>query len=115
METKLRNTIFFKVASILIGLSVTITVITIINLKTDTEKYKKDIDTAYSEMIRQKQIALKRGFRWGVKELGMKVTSEGFDESLENLENIPEEDIIEFRFKDGKIGHIKGWKTEGEK
>jgi len=132
MEKKLRNTTLLTVAVIIIALSTAVTIITTINFKTAAKNYQKNIkiaystmkkreemiqktvDTSYSEMLRQGRLALKRGFKWGVKALGARVTSEGFDESLENLENIPEEDIIEFRFKDGKIGRIKHWKTKGE-
>ncbi len=106
--------IIYKVLLTVVSLLAIITIITlIINHKTISEN-QKIIDKTFSEMIEREQTALKQGFKWGVRALGMKVMSEGFHEDTENLKNVPEEDIIWFRFKDGKTGVIKYWETKGE-
>ena len=106
--------IIYKVLLTVLSILIIITIITLItNHKTISEN-QKIIDTIFSDMVEREQIALKQGFRWGVRALGMEVTSECFHEDLENLKDILEEDIIEFRFKDGKMGRIKRWKTKGE-
>lgn len=106
--------IIYKMLLTVVSALAIITIITLItNHKTISEN-QKIIDKTFSEMIKREQVALKQGFRWGVRALGMEVTSGCFHENLEDLKNTPEEDLIEFRFKDGKIGRIKHWKTKGE-
>ena len=106
--------IVYKVLLTVVSILIVIVIITLItNHKTMSEN-QKIIDTVFSDMIEREQTALKQGFKWGVRALGMKVMSEGFHEDTENLKNVPEEDIIWFQFKDGKTGVIKYWRAKGE-
>jgi len=98
--------ILIPVLAILIVITITLT----INKRNISEK--QNIFKAFtSNMVKRDKMI----FEWGVRALGMKVMSECFHKDPEDLKNVPEKDIIEFRFKDGKIGRIKRWKTTGEK
>jgi len=84
------------------------------NMLKREETIREAVETAHSEMLRREQIALKMGFRLGTRAVAERTTSGCFHPyPPEVLQKASRKNIIEFRFIDGKSGHLifKHWKN----
>jgi len=117
MEKKLLNTILIKVSLISSILAVVIVIllsITVKEYRNVSKDYQKIMETVCSDITKREQVALRMGHRMGVRDLALRVTSECFHgDPPEVLKNVSKKNIIEFRFRDGKSGHLifKYWEN----
>ena len=110
MEKKLLNTILIKVSLISSILAVVIVIllcITTREYRIVSKNYQKILETTLSDITKREQVAIRVGFRLGTRELAARLTSGCFHAyPPEVLQNASRKNIIEFRFSDGKSGHL---------